>query len=71
VDWLNAVTGWGLSAAQALSAGEAIFQAKVQFNRREGYSPDNATLPERVLAGPIGRHLPAMREEYRQLRRWT
>lgn len=30
-------------------------------------------MPERVLSGPIGRHLPAMREEYHRLRgsTWT
>jgi aldehyde:ferredoxin oxidoreductase len=71
LDWLKAVNGWELTVSEALRLGEEIFQAKVRFNRREGYPPEENTLPPRFAAGPIGRNLAPMREEYRRLRGWS
>lgn len=47
--WLNAVTGWDMTAEELLKAGERIFNLKRMINTRRGYSARDDTLPPRVM----------------------
>ena len=49
VDWLNAVTGWDLSADEYLKTGERILNLRKAFNVREGIKPEDHKLSERAL----------------------
>ncbi len=59
VDYLNAVTGWNLSADDYIKAGERIFNLRKAFNLREGVTPEDSKLHPRaagaepVKKGPI------------------
>ncbi len=59
VDYLNAVTGWGLSADDYLKTGERILNLRKAFNLREGVGPEDSRLHPRaagaepVKKGPI------------------
>jgi aldehyde:ferredoxin oxidoreductase len=47
VDYLNAVTGWSLSADDYIRAGERIFNLRKAFNLREGVKPEDTKLHPR------------------------
>jgi aldehyde:ferredoxin oxidoreductase len=49
VEWLNAVTGWDLSADDYLTTGERILSLRKAFNMREGISPADHKLSDRAL----------------------
>jgi aldehyde:ferredoxin oxidoreductase len=59
VDYINAVTGWDLSADEYFKTGERILSLRKAFNRREGIRPEDHRLSERALgktpltAGPL------------------
>jgi aldehyde:ferredoxin oxidoreductase len=59
VDYLNAVTGWNLSADEYLKAGERVFNLRKAFNLREGVTLEDSRLHPRaagaepVKKGPI------------------
>ena len=48
VDWLNAVTGWGMTFDEFLEAGERIFNLKRLYNVRCGVTASDDTLPKRL-----------------------
>jgi len=47
-----AVTGWDFDWAEGLKAGRRILTLRQAFNAREGLSPDDFKLPERVIGRP-------------------
>jgi aldehyde:ferredoxin oxidoreductase len=49
VEWLNAVTGWDLSADEYLRTGERILNLRKAFNVREGLKPEDYKLSDRAL----------------------
>lgn len=75
---LEAVTGMGITEDDILPTGERIVNLERVFNAREGIRKADDTLPRRFLEDPLpfgpgeGRVnlLPAMLDEYYQLRGW-
>lgn len=51
-EWLNAVTGWGLSLEELLRIGHRVQVLRQAFNLREGIRPDDVSLPGRALGQP-------------------
>ncbi len=51
VDWMNAATGWSLSADDYLAIGERIHQLRHAFNVREGINPAKDCQPHPRLYG--------------------
>ena len=51
VEWMNAATGWTLSADQYLQVGERIHQLRHAFNVREGINPARDCRPHPRLYG--------------------
>ena len=49
----SAITGEEMTADQLLEAGDRIYNLERQFNLAAGISPDQDTLPKRVLDEPI------------------
>jgi aldehyde:ferredoxin oxidoreductase len=49
VNWLNAVTGWDISADDYLKTGERILNLRKAFNVREGIRPEDQKLNDRAL----------------------
>jgi aldehyde:ferredoxin oxidoreductase len=49
VEWLNAATGWDLSADEYLKTGERILNMRKAFNVREGIRPEDHKLSDRAL----------------------
>jgi aldehyde:ferredoxin oxidoreductase len=78
LEWLNAVTGWGLSQAEFLKTGERIYNLKRMYNARCGVTRKDDTLPERMLReergeGGSAHSLPPfekMLDEYYSYRGW-
>ena len=76
--FLKAATGFEYDAAEALKAGERIWNIERLFNLREGMDTAEDTLPSRLLNEPIPEgpakgmvsHLPEMLPEYYKLRGW-
>ena len=52
LDFLNAVTGWGMDISEALEAGARIQTLRQAFNIREGLSPCEIKLPPRMAGIP-------------------
>ena len=52
IDYLNAVTGWGMDIQEALEAGARIQTLRQTFNIREGIDPSQIKLPERMAGIP-------------------
>lgn len=50
---LSAVTGWGLDGAELRATARRIVLAKRMFNLREGWTPADDWLPERLLEEPL------------------
>ncbi len=57
---LASVTGWDLDAAELHDTARGIVAAKHAFNRREGWTREEDTLPDRLLDVPLT--LPSGRE---------
>jgi len=51
VDYVNAVTGWNLSLYELLKVGERNNTLARLFNVREGFTPDDDVLPQRLHEG--------------------
>ena len=76
--FLKAATGFDYDGAEALKAGERIWNIERLFNLREGMNTAEDTLPARLLNEPIPEgpakgmvsHLPEMLPEYYKLRGW-
>ncbi len=52
VEYLNAVTGWDLSADEYFKVGERILSLRKAFNRREGITGEHQRIHERALGNP-------------------
>jgi len=52
VDYLNAVTGWDLSADEYFKTGKRILNLRKAFNVREGIRPQDTKMPSRALGRP-------------------
>ena len=50
---LSAVTGWGVDGAELRQTARRIVMAKRVFNIREGWTPADDWLPERLLSEPL------------------
>ena len=50
---LNLITGWGLKANDLIAIAKAIIDAKKRFNILCGWSPEEDTLPERMLTSAL------------------
>jgi aldehyde:ferredoxin oxidoreductase len=48
-EMLQRVTGWDVTAAELRQTAKRIVQAKRQFNRQAGWTPEEDTLPERFF----------------------
>ena len=81
-DLLDAATGWGMSEADLLVAGERIQNLRAAFNRREGLAPKDFVPHRRMLgegdgnldAGPlkgIRVSLPVLRDDYYTSMKWN
>lgn len=79
LEWLNAVTGFGMSLEEFMTAGERIFNLKRMYNVRLGISRKDDTLPARLLSskrgtGGAAATLPPLGEmlnEFYQHRGWS
>jgi len=58
VELLNAVTGWGMDVAEALTAGARIQALRQSFNLREGITAESIRLPDRMSGRPPQREGP-------------
>lgn len=81
-EMLRAVTGWEIDARELAEVAERVTNVKKAFNLREGWRPEDDTLPERCLteALPTGvaagaslsrEDLRMMVEAYYEARGWT
>ncbi len=81
-EMLQLVTGWDVTAAELQRSAERIITAKKWYNIRQGWTPEEDTLPRRFLSEELpegtsrGAVLPAARlqsliVEYNRLRGWT
>jgi aldehyde:ferredoxin oxidoreductase len=52
MDYLNAVTGWGMEMREALEAGARIQTLRHSFSIREGIKPSEIKLPPRMAGVP-------------------
>ena len=52
IEMLNAVTGHGYDYEEMLALGERVAILRQAFNLREGFTPSDFTLPERVRGNP-------------------
>jgi aldehyde:ferredoxin oxidoreductase len=52
VEYLNAVTGWDLSADQYFKTGERILSLRKAFNAREGVTPEDHRINARAVGNP-------------------
>jgi aldehyde:ferredoxin oxidoreductase len=52
VEFMNAVTGWGVTLEGLLKTGERIANIRQAFNVREGLNPMQFTVPARLLGIP-------------------
>ena len=55
VDFMNAVTGWGVTLEELLVTGERIANMRHAFNLREGLNPLDYQIPSRMSARPPAR----------------
>ncbi|MCU0605552.1 MAG: aldehyde ferredoxin oxidoreductase C-terminal domain-containing protein, partial [Desulfobacterales bacterium] len=79
IELLNAVTGWGLDVAEALTAGARIQTLRQCFNLREGVTAGSVRLPDRMTGRPPQKEGPlagvtievdSLAREYRQAMGW-
>jgi aldehyde:ferredoxin oxidoreductase len=79
IELLNAVTGWGLDVAEALTAGARIQTLRQSFNLREGITAGSVRLPDRMSGRPPQREGPLagvtidvdrLARDYRQAMGW-
>jgi aldehyde:ferredoxin oxidoreductase len=78
LEWFNAVTGWEMSQAEIMKAGERIYNLKRMYNVRCGITRKDDTVPTRMLRekrreGGAAENLPPFSEaldEYYSHRGW-
>ncbi|MFC2036143.1 aldehyde ferredoxin oxidoreductase family protein [Chloroflexota bacterium] len=79
LDFIDAVTGWDISLSEALKTGARIQTMRQLFNVREGISPSDVRLPDRLLGIPpktkgvlkgITVDIDTLASEYRQAMGW-
>jgi aldehyde:ferredoxin oxidoreductase len=81
VDFVNALTGWGVTNLDLLTAGERIQNLRNAFNRREGIVPADFAIHPRMMgegdgnlpAGPLKGvrvPLPLLRDDYHDAMQW-
>jgi aldehyde:ferredoxin oxidoreductase len=79
LDFLNAVTGWGLSMQECLEAGERIEDMRLLFGLREGYNPVKNKVVDRAMGHPplksgptagVSLDLSDLRSEYLKVMDW-
>ncbi len=78
LEWFNAVTGWEISQAEIMKAGERIYNLKRMYNVRCGITRKDDTVPTRMLRekrreGGAAENLPPFSEaldEYYSYRGW-
>jgi len=79
IELLNAVTGWDMDVAEALTAGARIQTLRQSFNLREGIAADSVRLPDRMTGRPPQAEGPlagvtidvdGLAREYRQAMGW-
>lgn len=51
VDYINSVTGWNMSLYELMKVGERNNTLARLFNCREGFTPEDDVLPERLHEG--------------------
>jgi len=51
VDYINAVTGWNMSIYEVMKVGERNNTLAREFNCREGFTPEDDVLPQRLHEG--------------------
>jgi aldehyde:ferredoxin oxidoreductase len=51
VDYVNSVTGWNMSLYEMMKVGERANTLMRLFNCREGFTPDDDVLPQRMHEG--------------------
>ncbi len=82
VDFVNALTGWDLTQADLLAAGERIQDLRAAFNWREGHKPGDFQAHPRMIgegdgnlpAGPLkGVRVPlkVLRDDYYSAMQWN
>jgi aldehyde:ferredoxin oxidoreductase len=79
LEWLNAITGWGVEADELMTVGERIFNLKRLFNLRAGAGREDDSLPPRFLKRHRPVHgaaaeLPPLKEllaDYYMCRGWS
>ncbi|MDK2801465.1 MAG: aldehyde:ferredoxin oxidoreductase [Clostridiales bacterium] len=78
-NWINAATGWNLTAKDVALIGERLFNLKRMYNVRLGISRKDDTIPPRLLmhdkktgaaAGSIP-HYPRIIHDYYEYRGWN
>jgi aldehyde:ferredoxin oxidoreductase len=52
IEFMNAVTGWGITMDEVLKTGERIANIRHAFNLREGHNPLTRKNPDRVAGRP-------------------
>jgi aldehyde:ferredoxin oxidoreductase len=79
VEFFNAVTGWNLSIADCLLAGERIENMRLLFGLREGYNPITTQVVPRAMGYPplqsgptagVSLDLAGLRAEYLKVMGW-
>jgi len=79
LEFLNAVTGWGMDMAEALETGARIQTLRQAFNLREGIEPREIKLPPRMAGVPpksdgplagITIDIDSLASEYRKAMGW-
>ena len=71
---LSAVTGMDYEPQDLHLIGERIWNLEKLYNVREGFGPEDDTLPARFLSDPLRDtvvNLPPMLDEYRRFRGWN
>lgn len=79
LDWLNAVTGWGMSVEEFIQAGERIYNLKRMYNVRCGVTSKDDVIPQRITShrrgeGGAAENLPPfdrLLKEYYHYRGWS
>ncbi len=78
-DWVNAATGWDLTANDMKTIGERLFNLKRMYNVKLGISRKDDTLPPRLLihekesgaAGGVVPHFPRILNDFYNYRGWS
>jgi aldehyde:ferredoxin oxidoreductase len=78
LEWINAVTGWGMTFEEFMTTGERIFNLKRLYNNKLGITRKDDILPPRIRSHRRGTggsadnlpHIGYMLSEYYEFRGW-